>query len=330
MPKGEDKGKEKGARSRAFWSGTISFGLVSVPVEFYPANVSNPVGLRMLAPDGTPLERRYYCTKDGDHVSWNELTRGYELDGEIVEVTEEELEAVEPAKSRDIDLRNFVPRKELDPMFFRRAYYLAPAGQSVKAYRLLVEAMEASDRAGIATFVMRGKEYLVAIISEDGLLRAETLRFEDEIRKITDVGLPEGKPKKTEVKKFDKAIRDLTAKKLDLDQLHDDWSLKVREYVTAKFEEGEDVVESSVKARSDDEEGGELIDLMEALRRSLGDAGKNAKKPKRAAKKKSTPTVKASLSKLSKSELYEKAQELDIAGRSSMSKKELAEAIAEE
>lgn len=306
--------------SRAFWSGTITFGLVSVPVELFSANISRPRGLRMVAEDGTPLERRYFCSKEGVEVPWKDLTRGYETeDGELVEVTDEELEALEPQRSRDIDLRTFVPRESLDPLYFKRAYYLVPGGDSVKAYRLLVEAMSDADRAGLATFVMRGKEYLVAIIAEEGLLRAETLRFEDEVRDITKLDLPEGKPSSARVKKLRTAIRSKTRKTLDEDALRSDEAEKLRKLAEKKFDSKKDVVEISGD-ETGDEEGGEVIDLVEALRKSLGEGGRKA--PKKASRSSS------SLEKLTRQELYERAKKADVEGRSSMTKKELIKALS--
>lgn len=321
---------ERNARSRAFWSGTISFGLVSVPVALFSANRSSRVGLRMLAPDGTPLERRYFCSKEDKEISWNEIVRGYELDdGSFVPVTDEELDALEPEKSRDIDLREFVPRESLDPLLFRRAYFLVPGGESVKAYRLLVDAMESTDRAGIATFVMRGKEYLIAIIAEKGLLRAETLRFEDEVREIEKVDLPSGKARAAEVRKFRSAIGKLSRKSLDLDELHDDWSERLVSLAEKKHKKGEGVVESSIPAQPDeDDEGGEVIDLVAALRKSLGKEAVKAK-PKKAKKPAAKTGRKASdLASLTKDELYERAQKQDVQGRSSMSKDELIKALS--
>src|SRR6185436_16804809 len=107
-----------------------------------------------------------------------------------VVVTDEELERLEPEKSRDIDLRHFVKAEEIAPMYFEHAYFLAPAGGSLKAYQLLAETMERKGRAGLATFVMRDKEYIVAILAENGILRAEILRFPDEIRTPKEIGLP--------------------------------------------------------------------------------------------------------------------------------------------
>src|SRR5262245_46887476 len=157
----------------------------------------------MVDEDGTPLARRYFCPEEEKALEWDDLVRGYEIaPEEYVVVTDDELEALEPRKSHDIDLRRFVPVDQLDPKFFERGYYLTPAGETTKAYQLLAAIMEKSGRAGIATFVMRGKEYLIAIVADHGILRAETMRFADEIRTPKDVGLPEkSRTKSAEVAK---------------------------------------------------------------------------------------------------------------------------------
>ena len=269
--KREDAGESGAARSRALWSGTISFGLVSVPVELYPANRRGRPGLRWLAPSGLPVQRRYGSSNDGGgaEVKPGQLIRGYEVaPGEHVIVTDAELEALLPEKSRDIDLTRFVPVDEVDPILFERAYYLAPDGESVKAYRLLADVMERTGRAGIATFVMRDKEYLVAILSEGGILRAETLRFADEVRSAEDVGLPEAKkPKAAEVKKLERLIAARSEKELDPDELVDPWTARIEALAEKKQKKGEDGVEVPEAA---EEERAEVIDLMEVLKRSLG------------------------------------------------------------
>ena len=255
-------------RARSFWSGTITFGLVSIPVELFPANRSQGVSLRMVTEDGTPLSRRYFCPKEERELDWDEIVRGYEIEDEkFVVVTDEELEKLAPEKTRDIDLRRFVDAGEIDPIYFERAYYLTPGGNSTKAYRLLAETMERTNRAGIATFVMRGKEYLVAILAENGIMRAETLRFADEVRSADDVGLPEPqKPKAAAVKKYEKAIAKLVEKKLDEDELADHSAEKLLEIVAKKEKSGEGVVEAP-QGEVEPAEG--VIDLMEVLKRSL-------------------------------------------------------------
>lgn len=313
-------------RVRPFWSGTITFGLVSVPVDLYPAHRSSGTSLRMLSPGGAPLRREYYDPETGKRVENRAVRRGYELDDdEYVEIADEELEAAAPEKTRDIALERFVARDQLDPIYFDRAYFLTPTGGATKAYRLLAEVMEKRERAGVARFVMRGREYLVAILAENGILRAETLRFEDEIRTPETVGLPEAPklPKKA-VAAMAKAIRALTVDELPLDELRDEQSRRLRELAEAKLAAGEDVVEAP------EAESGEsgVIDLMEVLKRSLERSGapEGRAGPKRASKRGGAKGA-AELEERSKKELYEMAQEADIPGRSGMTKDELVEAL---
>lgn len=353
--------EDEEVQPRSFWSGTITFGLVSVPVELYPANRSQRVSLRMVSPAGTPLERRYFCPKEERALDWDEIVRGYEIEKDTyVVVTDDELEKLAPERTRDIDLRRFVPAADIDPMHFERAYFLTPGGNSTKAYRLLAATMEQTGRAGIATFVMRGKEYLVAILAEDGILRAETLRFADEVRTAADVGLPEPeKPAAAAVRKMEKAISSLSRARLDEKVLEDAASERLLELVAKKEKSGTDVVQAAVEPGHGSTDG--VIDLMEVLKRSLqGRAGDEPVRAKRASggrgaseAKKSSGTkstarkdgTKASSAKKSgskasskkksgaglegrsKEDLYEQAKRRGIPGRSGMSKDELIEAL---
>jgi DNA end-binding protein Ku len=265
-----DESDGEARAARPFWSGTLTFGLVSVPVELYPGNRTNRVPLRMLGPEGEPLSRRYYSQKTERDLDDVQMVRGYEIDKEkYVIVTDEELERLAPEQSRDIDLRRFVSLSEIPPLHFDRSYFLAPASGSEKAYKLLAETMASSELSGIATFVMRGKEYLVAIFSENGILRAETMRFADEIRSAADVGLPEKKklPAAT-VKKFEKLIAKHSRKQLSLKDFKDEQAEKLLKLVERKRKQHKDVVEVEVPER----EEGKVIDLMAALKKSL--AGK--------------------------------------------------------
>jgi DNA end-binding protein Ku len=267
------------ARARAFWSGTLSFGLVSIPVYLYPANRRGGVSLRMLAPDGTPLARRYYSPESGDEVASEDLVRGYEIrPDEYVLVEDEELEALEPEKSREIDLRRFVPADSIHPLYFERAYFLTPAGDSNKAYRLLAQVMERTGRAGIATFVMRGKEYLVAILSEGGILRAETLRFADEVRTPEAIGLPEKREvDRHTVRRFEKAIDEAAAESLEPEELEDAYAARLGKLVEAKRRRGETVVGDPEETVAAEEEAEEPVDLMNVLKWSLKSAEKRSR-----------------------------------------------------
>lgn len=322
------------------WSGTLTFGLVSVPVQLHSANRSaSGASLRMVDEDGTPLARRYICPAEDREVARDELVRGYEVaEGEFVVLTEEELENLEPKKSREIDLRRFVPVGELDPVFFQRAYILTPGDGSTKAYRLLARTMEATGRAGVATFVMRSKEYLVAILAENGILKAETMRFHDEIRTAAGIGLPEAPaPPKELVEALVSGIAATSSEELDREELEDRRVEELDALVARKRESGEGVKRIPDAARErdeeDEEDGGDIIDLMAVLRRSLsrgapeGEAGDESVErmpPERAGR---TDTGGSALAQMTKAELYERAKELDVSGRSSMSKDELLEAI---
>jgi DNA end-binding protein Ku len=263
---------EDAPRGRSFWSGTLTFGLVSIPVDLYAATRRGRQGLRLLSPGGNALRRRFFCSVEGVEVPPEQLVRGYEVTpGEYVVVEDEELAALAPRASRDIDLSRFVPLADIDPMLFDRPYLLAPGGSSTKAYRLLAAVMEETGRAGIATFVMRGKEYLVAILAEGGLLRAETLRFADEVRSVDEVGLPEPrKPAATTVKRYERLIAGKAAAELDPDELEDPWAQQLQALAERKRKRGEDVVETDDAAS---EEEAEVIDLMAVLKRSLAGGG---------------------------------------------------------
>jgi len=289
----DDAGQPAGMRP--FWSGNISFGLVTVPVGLYSATRSRGTALRMIGPDEAPVQRRYVCSKDEKVLDLDDLVRGYEIEkGKFVTVTDDELEAIEPKKSREIDLRLFVDLDDIDPMYFERAYFLVPSSGTNKAYRLLAEVMEKKKQAGIATFVMRAKEYLVAIIAENGILRAETLRFADELREPKDVGLPKkAKVTTAEAKKYETWIARHT-KKLDARELLDDYAERLEKLVAKKERSKADIVRVPEEAATESG-GGEVIDLMAVLSRSLGGgAGAKRKPPKRAAARKKTASKKRS------------------------------------
>ncbi|QOR37813.1 Ku protein [Billgrantia diversa] len=374
---GEEKKRFHASGPRPLWSGTITFGLVSLPVNLYPANRPKPVSLRMVDQDGTPLSRRYFCEKEERVLDYDELIRGYEVEkNEFVVVEDRELESLAPEKSQEIDLKRFVGLDEIDPMYFQRAYFMTPDKGVTKAYRLLAESMEASERAGIATFVMRGKEYLVAIIAEKGILRAETLRFAEEVRAPEDIDLPEAaSPDKTRVKTMQQAIDRLTEDELEREALQDLQSQRIVARAEEKLSRGIDVIELGKEDEPDvePEQGGEVIDLMQVLKQSLAEgrppgqeergsrttgkpsnqhgddtsakrstaqkhpATKRGESEKRSAGKRghgkasTAPRGKrrpAKLDGLSRDELYERAQQLDVPGRSRMSKAELVEAIS--
>jgi DNA end-binding protein Ku len=259
---------EEGARAgRGMWSGTVSFGLVSIPVNLVSGVRHGGIALRMLGQKGTPLMRRYVGSVEGKEVPADHIVRGYEIKpGKFVVIEDKELEAIAPEMSRDIDLRRFVKLAEIDPVFFDRPYYLAPGGSSTKAYGLLAQVMESSGRAGIATFVMRGKQYLVAIMAQRGVLRAETLRFADEVRTVAQVGLPrKKKATRSTLTRIEKAMRKLTGSAVKPAEMVNERDRRLVELIAKKQRAG-DVVTA---AKAKDPDDAVVIDLIERIKRSL-------------------------------------------------------------
>ena len=261
--------EESGGGVRPFWSGTITFGLVSVPVNLYPATRTNRAPLRMIGPEGEPLSRRYYSEKTGKDVEADDMIRGYEIDKDkFVTITDEELERLAPEKTRDINLTLFVKEETIPAVYFERGYFLSPAGNSEKAYKLLAEAMKERGDVGIATFVMRGKEYPVAIFSDHGILRAETMRFPDEIRSAKQVGLPETpKTNAATVRKFETLIKKKTKRTFTPEK--DEETAQLLKLVKKKETKKSNVVQ----IKESDKSEGKVVDLMEVLKRTL--AGKS-------------------------------------------------------
>jgi DNA end-binding protein Ku len=259
---------------RPLWSGTITFGLVSIPVDLLTAVRPRQTALKLIDKEGHALGRQYYCSKEGKKLANDDLVRGYETeDGKMVVITDAEFEAVAPEMSADINLRNFVPVEQIPPVYFQKPYYLVPAGKSSKAYNLLATIMQRTGRVGVGNFVMRGHEYLVAIISDNGMLRADTLRYADEIRSAEMIGLPKIiKASAKTVSQFIKEIEDLKRDELNMAELEDKEAEELQTLVKAKQKNAKNVIHQS-GLESDDEEApgkaGQVIDLMAVLRRSL-------------------------------------------------------------
>src|SRR5687767_14504668 len=226
------------------WSGTITFGLVSIPVDLLSAVRPRQTAMKLVDKSGHALGREYHCSKEGKELDHDELVRGYETDeGKMVVITDEEFESAAPEMSGDIELRSFVPIEQIPPMYFQRPYFLAPSGKTAKAYHLLATTMANTGRVGIGSFVMRGHEYLVAIVSDNGVLRADTLRYADELRTPEAIGLPKRKKATAaKVTRFAKAIDELKQSRLDLSELEDRDAQALKELAERKQKSGEDVI----------------------------------------------------------------------------------------
>jgi DNA end-binding protein Ku len=225
------------------------------------------------------LQCRFFCPRDGKEVVADEIVRGYELDdGSYIVVSDRELEAIEPDKTREIDLREFVDLAEIAPAFLERGYYLTPLKEATKAYRLLADVMEKTRRAGIATFVMRDREYLVAIFAENGILCAETLRFHDEIKSPEDIGLPKAVTvPRQRVSAFEHAIDALSKETLAREELVDQDTRRLRAVIDKKRRTGKDLIRTDQEPVDVNSEEDGDIDLLATIRQSLRHTGKGYK-----------------------------------------------------
>lgn len=309
--------------ARAISTGAVSFGLVNVPVKLFSATEQKDVAFHQLSKDtGERIRYRRVTDTSDDEVPYADIVKGYELDdGRYVVVTPEELEAVEPGRSRTIDIEDFVDLDELDPVHFEKSYYLAPAGkEAAKPYELLRTALERSNKVAIARFVLRTKQYLAAVRSNGRVLVLETMFFPDEVRNPESVigDLPSDvELRDREIAMAEQLIESLTTS-WDPDRYHDTYRERVLDLIESKAKGEEVVVE-------EEERPAEVVDLMEALQASLEKARGGDTDGSRAASRSPRPDR----STRSRSELYEEAQERDIPGRSSMSKDELAKALDE-
>jgi DNA end-binding protein Ku len=200
--------------ARPLWSGSLSFGLVNVPVALFSATRDRDVHFQLLhAPDCSPIETRRVCAAEEKPVPWPEIARGYELpDGEWVLLTDEDLQAAAPRQSRTIDIERFVEVAEIDPVYFDRSYLLVPADEgAARAYALLSETMRDSGKAALGRFVMRAKERLVAIRVRDGALTLTTMLFGDEVRSAAEIAaeIDGAKPTRKQVESAVAVIEEL-------------------------------------------------------------------------------------------------------------------------
>jgi DNA end-binding protein Ku len=259
-------------RARSLWSGTITFGLVNIPVDLFTIVRARQTSMKMVDAEGRALGREYYCSKHEKVLEQDEIVRGREAaNGKMVVVTDEELEAAAPEMSRDIELRQFVPLEQIPATYLQRPYLLLPSGRSARAYHLLVEAIERTGQVGVGMFVMRDHQYVVAIVSDGAVLHAQTLRFTDEIRSPGEVGLPKAKKAAAAtVKRFTGAIDKLMRKALDLEELADRYAEAIRKHAERKLKAGKDVIDApDTDDEPDEPRSAQVIDLMQILKQRL-------------------------------------------------------------
>ncbi len=252
---------------QAIWTGTISFSLVAIPVQLVKAVEPGRVSFRTLhSKDYSPLARRMFCPEDEKIVPLEEIIRGYELGpGKYLLVTDEELESVSPERSRTIEIIEFIEMTEIDPIYFDHPYYLVPTKGGEKAYRLLVEAMRRTNRAGLAKFVLREREYLVAIKSTGEALALITLHYPEEILPDEDIAPKEGKIDAAEESRIKQSIKQMLAD-FDPEQYADERRQKLVALLKQKAKAKAEVEAPEVE---EEEPGEGPADLIAALEESM-------------------------------------------------------------
>jgi DNA end-binding protein Ku len=307
--------------ARALWTGSLSFGLVNVPVQLVSAVRDLDFHFHQLhEKDKARIEQRRFCSKEDVELTWEEVARSYDLDGKQVILTDEELASVEPRKTRTIDIEAFVDLADVDPIYFDHPYFLVPAGDSegtLRAYRLLVEVMAKTDRAALGRFVMRTKEYLAAVRVRDGALTLTTMLFHDEVRPTDPIPIGGKKPAKQQVDSAVAVIEELSTE-WDPESYKDCYRERLRRVIESKRKR------RKIEAPEQEKEPAPAPDLMAALQRTLDNV-----KAGRDMRAEAEADGDGNLERLSKEELVERAKKEDIAGRTKMSKKELVEALSD-
>ena len=267
---------------RSLWSGTIGFGLVAIPVNIVPAVTSSRASFHLLHDaDHARLQRQMVCPKDDKPVEIGEMVRGFEIEPDkYVTVTEKELESVEPKRSRNIDILDFVDANTIDPIYYDRPYYLTPTSAE-KPYRLLVEALNKSKKVGIAKFVMHEREYVVALRSLGNALCLMTLRYGNEILSNAEMKPRESKVAAKDLKMMEGIIKKMS-RPFKASELQDDYNDKVKQLIERiKKKEG------TVKApgeKTEELEQVEPMDLVAALEKSMAQAKPRGKTQSRKSK----------------------------------------------
>lgn len=255
--------------ARSFASGTISFGLVTIPVKLYSTGESSSgIQLNMLHRKcGTRLKQQYVCPTDDQVVGRDEMVKGYEYaKGQYVLFSEEELKALTPEPTNAIEITEFVPAEQVDPVYFEKSTYLGPDKGGDRPYRLLSEAMRETGRAAVARYAARGKDYLVLLRPYQEGLIMQQLRYEDEIRKFSEVPVAPAEVKEPELRLAMQLIEQIATDEFHPEAYEDHVRKRTRELIDNKVQGQE------IKAAPQEAPRAQIVDLMEALKASLSAA----------------------------------------------------------
>ena len=292
-------GRALGARAakylcmaRAIWKGSISFGLVNIPIALYPATRREELRFRLLREsDLSPVNYKRVAEKDGKEVPWDQIVKGYEYEkGKYVVLKEKDFQRVDVEATQTVDIQDFVEPDEIDPIFFYKPYYLEPQKGGDKAYSLLRDALKDSKKVGVAKVVIKTREYLAGVKPEDGALVLELMHFADELADTSKLHIP----KKVEVGKREmtmaKSLIDSMSSKWNPEKYKDDYREALMEVIEEKVEAGgKEIEEKPRKAPKPTK----VIDLVSVLQKSLEETGGKRKTTRKSRTRKAHPAKKA-------------------------------------
>jgi DNA end-binding protein Ku len=268
---------------RAIWKGSISFGLVNIPIALYPATRREELQFRLLRKsDLSPVNYKRVAEKDGKEVPWDQIVKGYEYEKEkYVVLRDEDFQRVDLEATQTVEIQDFVDLEEIDPIFFYKPYYLEPQKGGDKAYALLRDSLEKTKKVGVAKVVIKTRQYLAGVKPEDGALVLELMHFAEELADTSKLRIP----KKVEVGKREmnmaRALIDSMSAKWDPEKYHDEYRDALMEIIEEKVEAGGKEIEEKPKKAP---KPTKVIDLVEVLQKSLEQTGGAKKKTKRTAK----------------------------------------------
>ena len=278
--------------ARAIWKGSISFGLVNIPIALYPATRREELKFRLLRKsDLGPVNYKRVAEKDGKEVAWDQIVKGYEYEkGKYVVLKDEDFQRVDLEATQTVDIKDFVDQEEIDPMFFYKPYYLEPQKGGDKAYALLRDSLKDTNKVGVAKVVIKTRQYLAGVKPEDGVLVLELMHFADELADSEKLHLP----RKMEVGKREmnmaKSLIDSMASKWEPEKYKDDYREALVEVIEEKVEAGgKEIEEKPRKAPKPTK----VIDLVSVLQKSLEQTGGKKKATAKSRKKQKQPAKKA-------------------------------------
>ena len=278
--------------ARAIWKGSISFGLVNIPIALYPATRREELKFRLLRKsDLSPVNYKRVAEKDGKEVVWDQIVKGYEYEkGKYVVLKDEDFQRVDLEATQTVDIKDFVDQEEIDPMFFYKPYYLEPQKGGDKAYALLRDSLKDTNKVGVAKVVIKTRQYLAGVKPEDGVLVLELMHFADELADPEKLHLP----KKMEVGKREmnmaKSLIDSMASKWEPDKYKDDYREALMDVIEEKVEAGgKEIEEKPRKAPKPTK----VIDLVSVLQKSLDQTGAKKKGAAKSRTKHKRPAKKA-------------------------------------